>query len=149
MRSHDGPAGTEGLILVQNRASAPRPSGFPPVTGDHVLAQRVRVRADQPLPKEDPAAILAIQQSILARLHEGRYFFTAHHEGGTHIKWIRDRFVFQDYGESDDREEFTALDCLIPWSVSRHFYDWRALYDWLPHAPPEIEAWRFIERELG
>jgi hypothetical protein len=98
-------------------------------------------------PQEDPAAILAIQQSVLARLHEGRYFFTAHHEGGTHIKWIGDRFVFQDYGESDDREEFTS-DALFLERL-RRFYDWRARYDWLPHAPPEIEAWRFIERELG
>src|ERR1035437_11022713 len=25
------------------------------------------------------------------------------------FKWMGDRFVFQDYGESDDREEFTSV----------------------------------------
>jgi hypothetical protein len=57
-----------------------------------------------------------------------------------------DRFVFQDYGESDDREEFTSVAPFF--ERLRKFYDWKACDDWLPPTPPEIEVWRFIDREL-
>ena len=113
--------------------------------------ERFRQLLDEPTERaphqEDPAAILAIQQSILARLRAGKRFFTAHHEGGTNIKWLGDRFVFQDYGESEDREEFSTeaefFDRL------RKFYDWQARFSWMPHPPPEVEVWKFIDHELN
>jgi hypothetical protein len=108
---------------------------------------RERQIASQPPLLADQAAIVAVQQSILVRLRQGKSFFTAHHEGGTNIQWIRDRFVFQDYGESEDREEFTVDAAFL--ARLRTFYDWRSRYEWLPHSPPEVEVWRFIERELS
>jgi hypothetical protein len=134
---------TEGLTLTESRAGS-TPERFRQVVEE--TTSRERELADQPLPKEDQAAILAIQEAIVERLRQGKYFFTASKEGGTHIKWIRDRFVFQDYGESDDREEFTAVAPFF--ERLRKFYDWESRYEWLPHTPPEIEVWRFIDREL-
>ena len=134
---------TEGLARTESRDGA-SPERFRQVVEE--TTARERQIASQPPSLEDRAAILAIQEAILTRLRQGKYFFTAHHEGGTHIKWIRDRFVFQDYGESDDREEFTAEAPFF--ERLREFYDWPARFDWLPHTPPEIEVWRFIDREL-
>jgi len=128
---------TDGLTLTESRAGC-SPERF---------RQAVEsIRELPPLP-EDRAAICAVQDSIIGRVRGGERFFTAHKEGGTNISWVGDRFVFQDYGESEDREEFTSNDLFL--ERLRKFYDWRAGYDWLPHAPPELEAWRFIERELG
>jgi hypothetical protein len=121
--------------------SEPRPGGSP-----ERFRQLVEGSAERQPDDEDPAAILTMQQSILTRLREGKRFFTADHEGGTHIKWIGDRFVFQDYGESDDREEFTAEAPFL--ERLRKFYDWKARYSWMPHTPPETEVWRIIDHEL-
>jgi hypothetical protein len=134
---------TEGLALTESRAGS-RPERFRQVVEE--TTSRERELAQQPPKEEDLAAIAVIRQGILDRLRQGKYFFTAHHEGGTHIKWIQDHFVFQDYGESDDREEFTAVAPFF--ERLRKFYDWKSRYDWQPHTPPEIEVWRFIGREL-
>lgn len=102
--------------------------------------------ADKKPSDEERAAVRAVQESIIGSLKRGKLFFTAHHEGGTHIKWIRDRFVFQDYGESEEREEFTTEDAFL--ARLKAFYDWPSRKDWYPHTPPEIEIWRFIEGQL-
>lgn len=96
-------------------------------------------------PEED-AAIRVIQDSILTALRRGKSFSTAHHEGGTNIRWVGAVFVLQDYGESNDREEFTDAENFL--LRLRKFYDWDSRRDDYPHAPPEVEAWRFIERQL-
>lgn len=87
-----------------------------------------------------------IQQQILAEMRQGKLFFTAHHEGGTHIKWLGDRFVFQDYGESEEREEFTTDEAFLV--RLRQFYDWWSRRDWYPNRPPEIEVWKWIQNQL-
>jgi hypothetical protein len=96
-------------------------------------------------PEED-AAICVIQEAILSALRRGKSFSTAHHEGGTNIRYLGTVFVIQDYGESNDREEFADADKFL--ARLRQFYDWESRRDSYPHAPPEEEAWRFIERQL-
>ena len=103
--------------------------------------------AAMPHREEDLAAIRETKETILNGMRRGKGLFTAHTEGGTNIKWIQGRFVFQDYGESDEREEFMSDSDFL--ARLRKFYDWPASYEWLPHPPPEPEVWKFIERQLN
>lgn len=96
-------------------------------------------------PEED-AAIRSIQDSILNSLRSGKSFSTSHHEGGTNIRCVGTVFVLQDYGEANDREEFSDTGKFL--TRLREFYDWESRRDDYPHAPPELDAWRFIERQL-
>lgn len=95
---------------------------------------------------EEEAAILAIQEAILDALRRGKTFSTAHHEGGTNIRYLEAVFILQDFGESNAREEFADAGKFL--ARLRQFYDWESRRDCYPHAPPEVEAWRFIERQL-
>jgi hypothetical protein len=102
--------------------------------------------ANHPVSDEDLAAIRVIQDAILAAMRQGKSFFTAHKEGGTNIKFVGDRFVLQDYGESDDREEFKSEEIFL--ARLRQFYDWPSSRDRYPHKAPELDVWNFIQREL-
>jgi len=42
------------------------------------------------------------------RLRRGKSFGTVHKEGGTNIRWAGGRFVMQDFGEAEERKEFTG-----------------------------------------
>ena len=96
---------------------------------------------------EDTAGIRSIQESILNGLRGGKSFFTANKEGGTMIRFTSPNFVLQDYGESNDREEFTDPAAFL--ARLRKFYEWGARYPlWYPHFPPELEAWRYIQSQL-
>ncbi len=105
-----------------------------------------RERANRTPTKEEPAAVTEVQQRILQAMRQGKSYATAHHEGGTNIRFIGSRWVLQDYGESEERQEFTSDQDFL--ERLRTFYDWESRRDWYPHAPPEIEAWRYIERQL-
>lgn len=48
----------------------------------------------------------SLQEAIVAAMKNGAHFATAHKEGGTHIRWLDNRFVSADYGESEERREF-------------------------------------------
>jgi len=97
--------------------------------------------------KEDPAPVLALKQEILAALRNGMFFRTAHHEGGTRIYFDGKTFVCSVYGEVESLEvlgtEGEALDCI------RELYDWESRKGSFPHRPPELEVWRFIQRQLA
>jgi hypothetical protein len=133
---------TSKLTLAQKATGSPERLS-------QVIAEtiaREQELAALPPREEDLAAIREIQEAILKGMRQGKGFFTANKEGGTNIKLVADQFVFQDYGESDAREEFTSDADFL--ARIRKFYDWPARYDWLPHPPPELEVWKFIEREL-
>ena len=51
-----------------------------------------------------------------------------------------------EYGESDERQEFDSDEAFL--ARLREFYDYESRREWNPHVPPEIEAWRFIERQM-
>jgi hypothetical protein len=133
---------TTGLALTENR---------PPSSSD-----RYRQVVDETIARgaelanyvnhDDDEAIRAVQESILDGLRNGKSFFTANKEGGTTIRFLDEKFVLQDYGESNDREEFSSsAEFLIR---LRKFYYYESRRDWSPHAPPEIEVWKYIEREM-
>jgi hypothetical protein len=96
--------------------------------------------------REAEEAIRVIQEGILDALREGKSFSTVHKEGGTNIRLPGDVFVFADYGESSDREEFASPEAFL--ARLRKFYDWESRRDWYPHPAPEIEVWKYIERKL-
>jgi hypothetical protein len=113
-----------------------------------VFAETIAAEALPPVAKEEDAAgVLKIKQAILQGLRRGKSFSTAHKEGGTIVKIVGSFFVFQDYGESEAREEFTSEEAFF--ERLRKFYHWPLRLEWLPHTPPEIEEWRFIEQQLG
>jgi hypothetical protein len=133
---------TSKLTLAQEAAGSPE--RLRQVMAENLA--REQELAAMPPREEDLAAIRKIQEAILEGMRRGKGFFTASHEGGTNVELVAGRFVFQDYGESDEREESTSDADFL--ARIRKFYDWPARYDWLPHPPPELEVWKFIEREL-
>ena len=133
---------TSGLAITEDRAPS-SPERYRQVVEETVvrefdLANRIN--------KDDDEAIRLVQEAILTGLRQGKSFFTAHHEGGTHIQFLGGNFVLADYGESTDRQEFTSTEEFL--ARLRQFYDHESRREWSPHKPPEIEAWRFIERQM-
>ena len=96
--------------------------------------------------KEDPTPVSALKQEILAELRMGRSFRTAHHEGGTRIYYDGQTFICSTYGEEESLRvlgtEDEVLDCI------RGLYDWDSRKESYPHRPPELDVWRFIQRQL-
>jgi hypothetical protein len=76
----------------------------------------------------------------------GKRFATAHHEGGTRLYFKGTKFVREDFGLEESLTEFSTdgemLTCL------RNFYDWESRKGTYPHRPPELDVWKFIQREL-
>jgi hypothetical protein len=96
--------------------------------------------------KEDPAPVTALKHEILDGLRSGASFRTSHHEGGTTIYFDGKTFIRSEYGEQTSSRVLTTdeetLDCI------QALYDWESRKDTFPHRPPELEAWRFIQRQL-
>jgi len=96
--------------------------------------------------KEDPVPIAALKHEILDELRKGKSFRTAHHEGGTTIYFDGKNFIHSEYGEQESftvlATEDEALDRI------RGLYDWESRKSSFPHPPPELEVWRFIQRQL-
>jgi hypothetical protein len=133
---------TSGLALTEDHA--PSSPGRHRQVVEETIAREFQLA--NYVNKDDGEAIGAIQEAILSGLRHGKSFFTANKEGGTHIRFLGTTFVLQDYGESNDREEFSsAPEFLVR---LRKFYDYESRRDWSPHPPPEIEAWRYIERQM-
>lgn len=112
-------------------------------------AERMRAAVDQEeqaRAPHDPAPVAELQRAILRALAGGRHFATAHKEGGTVLRQIGDRFVSQEYGETDGRRVFKQPAEFLEYL--RNFYDWEARRDTYPHSPPEVEVWRYIQTQM-
>ena len=96
--------------------------------------------------KEDPVPIAVLKHEILDDLRNGASFRTSHHEGGTTIYFDGKAFVRSEYGEQTSSKVLSTdeetLDCI------EALYDWESRKDTFPHRPPELEVWRFIQRQL-
>jgi hypothetical protein len=105
---------------------------------EHEEAERRRV--------EDPDPIIALQKKVLAALEDGKQFRTAHKEGGTILFFNGRNFVREDYGDDPNIKEFVTREEMI--ACIRNFYDWDSRKETYPHRPPELEVWKFIQRQL-
>jgi len=96
--------------------------------------------------KEDPLPVTALKHQILEDLRNGASFRTAHHEGGTTISFDGKAFIRSEYGEQTSSKVLSTdeetLDCI------EALYDWESRKGTFPHRPPELEVWRFIQRQL-
>lgn len=92
------------------------------------------------------SSVEAIQQSILEAMRHGGSFATAHKEGGTTICWQNGHFLRSDYGESEEREEFSDPARIL--KFLRQFYDWETSSNVYPAKVSEFEAWKLILRLL-
>ena len=135
-------AWTRGLAITGDRASS-SPDRYRQVVEETVACE---FDSANHASKDDEDAIRVVQDAILKGLRQGKSFFTASHEGGTHIQFLGGNFVLQDYGESTDREEFSSGAEFL--ARLRKFYDYESCREWSPHMPPEIEAWKYIERQM-
>lgn len=134
---------------TRNLRTAPSPGGADPGSRD-LYDQRVRGALEEEArlagEEEDQAPVTALKQEILAELRKGRSFRTAHHEGGTTIYFDGKTFVHSTYGEEESLDvlatDHDALDRI------RALYDWDSRKGSFPHPPPELEVWRFIQRQL-
>ena len=115
-----------------------------------LYTQRVHGAADEEArrasEKEDPAPVAALKHEILEDLRDGASFRTSHHEGGTTIYFDGKAFVRSEYGEQTSSKVLSTdeetLDCI------EALYDWESRKDTFPQRPPELEVWRFIQRQL-
>lgn len=73
---------------------------------------------------ESDSPCTAIQHEILAALRAGAEFCTAHKEGGTTIRWLHGRFVREDYGEWNERAEYTDEATFL--AFLRRFFEWES-----------------------
>jgi hypothetical protein len=96
--------------------------------------------------KEEPAAIRAIQQAVLAALRNVRRFATAHHEGGTRLYFSGTGFVKEEFGMEESLTNFAVDEEML--TCLRNFYDWESRKETYPHRPPELDVWKFIQRQL-
>jgi hypothetical protein len=134
---------------TRNLQTAPSPGPLDSVSQE-LYDRRVREAADEEArlasQKEDQAPVIALKQEILAELRKGRSFRTAHHEGGTSIYFDGKTFMCSVYGVEESlrvlRTDDEALDCI------RDLYDWDSRKESFPHRPPDLEIWRFIQRQL-
>jgi hypothetical protein len=92
---------------------------------------------------QDP---VQLQAMILDGMRQGATFSTAHKEGGTVIRYIENRWVRSDYGESDAYEIFRTPESFL--AFLRQFYDFETSRNNWPNKVPEATAWRLIYRHL-
>jgi hypothetical protein len=113
---------------------------------DRAMRETLQRESEEANRKKDDAQIREIQQAVLAALRKGQSFATAHHEGSTRLYFSGTRFVKQEDGLEVSVTEFSTdhemLACL------RDFYDWESRKQTYPHRPPELDVWKFIQRQL-
>ena len=97
--------------------------------------------------KEDSVPIAALKHEILEDLRNGTSFRTSHHEGGTTIYFDGKAFVRSEYGEQTSSRVLPTDDETL--ACIEELYDWDSRKDTFPHSPPELEVWRFIQRQLA
>ena len=90
--------------------------------------------------------MIALKQEILAELRRGKSFRTAHHEGGTAIYFDGKTFVCSTYGEEESLKLLGTDDEAL--ERIRELYDWDSRKESFPHRPPDLEVWRYIQRQL-
>lgn len=95
---------------------------------------------------EDPAPILQVQQAILDALRNGKRLSRAHKEGGSILAHGAGGFYRDNYGEETGTLRFRTDEEML--REIRNFYDWESRRDSYPHRPPELDVWRYIEKEL-
>ncbi len=96
--------------------------------------------------KEDAAPIRAVQNVILEAVRGGKRYTTAHHEAGSTIAFHKRRFVKSDWGEDPGERVFRDDDDFV--AFLREYFDWDSRKETRPYKPPELDVWRFIERQF-
>lgn len=86
-----------------------------------------------------------IQQEILTALRSGAEFKTTHKEGGTTIRWRHDRYVREDYGDWNERVEYTSDSEFL--GFLWRFFEWESRRMQQIEIP-EPERWRNIQQLL-
>jgi len=124
----------------------PFKSAPPPAPGEG-SEQRYRAIEEQSLNAESHLTDAAsVQREILAEMHKGKYFSTAHKEGGTNIRWRAGRYTRADYGESEETETFSDEASFL--AFLRKFYDWETSSHVYPNKVSDFDAWKLILRKL-
>lgn len=89
-----------------------------------------------------------VRAEIARRMTDGATFATAHKEGGTVIRWLRDRqFQSSDYGESNETRLFKSEADFFPYL--RRFFHMEITRPTYPAEPDELTAWILILRRLN
>ncbi len=125
----------DGLKPLPSRQPAEAPSSH------------YRQRCDSALAAEaELGSVSAVQAAILAGMRHGATLETAHHEGGTEVRWLNGRFIRRDYGEHPATTEFIGetefLDFL------HRFFSPEVARNELSAPLSETEIWRLILRRL-
>ncbi|MDP3072330.1 MAG: hypothetical protein Q8N18_18710 [Opitutaceae bacterium] len=135
----------DGWLDLWTRHFSPAPAPAP--APDEGSVERAQQLAERAIAAEAHLAdVASVQQEILAALRQGATYSTAHKEGGTIIRFQRDRFVRADFGESDRREEFRDEAAFL--KFLRQFYHWETSRNASPQQVPEYDAWKLMLRLL-
>jgi hypothetical protein len=119
-----------------------------PAAGEQdVLPERYRSLCDAALNAEAHLTdVAAVQREILVAMRAGAILSTVNKEGGTCVSWQRDYFVASDYGESNERVEFTDEAAFL--AMLRKRFDGETLRHTYPLRAPELVVWKLILRLL-
>lgn len=89
-----------------------------------------------------------VRAEIVRRMTDGATFSTAHKEGGTVIRWLRDhQFQSSDYGESNETRLFKSE--VDFFAYLRRFFHMEITRPTYPEEPDELTAWILILRRLN
>jgi hypothetical protein len=111
-------------------------------------AERYRQFAEPVMAVDDRlSTVAAVQRELLAQMRAGATLSTAHHEGGTVLRWQGSQFTRTDYGESDERQSFDDDAAFL--AFVRSFYDGQTSSNVYPDKVPEVDAWKIILGQLS
>ena len=113
---------------------------------DRLVRMTLEFEAKRAAIKEDPAAIAAAQQAVLAALRAGKCYAVGHHEGVTRVQMEGDLLVKRETGEENSAEFYSGEEEML--RFLRGYFDYDARKDTHPHKPPETEIWKYIGYQL-
>jgi hypothetical protein len=134
---------------IRDLQTAPQPRTVEQPSAER-YAQLVRETLEQEAKDaaqvEDQDPIRTAQTAVLDALRHGKRFLSAHHEGGSVISFDGKIYVKENYGEEEGRTEIPTDEEMI--RFLREYFAWQSRRDTYPHKPPELDVWKFIERQL-
>jgi hypothetical protein len=90
--------------------------------------------------------VRSVQQIILDAMKHGAEVRQSHKEGGTHIRWIANRFVRIDYGDNPDKQAYESDEDFL--EALFRFCQFDLQRSAGPKERSPLETWKLILRRL-
>ena len=132
-----------GLAIV----SGPGPNLSVPALYAELFAEALEDERRQAEWREDPLPVEALRRAVTAAIRAGRKCRQCNKEGQTSFYFDGTHFIRDHQGEWEERQVFATEAELL--TDLRNFYDWDVRAGTYPHAPLELDVWRYIQLQLS